>query len=147
MKYQTINTKISYTMHSTDPHLGYIGVGIEHLPCSWWKSYQVLLLILLIQFIEGNDIEYHPQEPSSYQFKVCKVPEKISHLPLWQTPSNVESHLTKTFSHNYQWRHGSILCLLFTRQWNRPPVAPLQHLLLNIESVVLWCHLLNCCFR
>ena len=34
VKIHTLNTKISYTMHSTDPYLGYIGVGIEHLPQS-----------------------------------------------------------------------------------------------------------------
>ena len=29
--FHNLNTKISYTMHSTETPLGYIGIGIEHL--------------------------------------------------------------------------------------------------------------------
>ena len=66
------------------------------------QSYQVVLIIGVIQCIEGNDIEDHPKEPSSHQFQVCRVPEKVSHLPKFQTPSNDESHINPTFYQHYQ---------------------------------------------
>ena len=48
-------------MHLIDTPLDYIGVGIEHLPWSWWKYYQVLVPIWILQLVEGTNIEDYPQ--------------------------------------------------------------------------------------
>ena len=140
MKFHTLNTKISYIMHSTDPPLDYISLGIKYLSWSWYQFYQVILPVLLLQWFEGTDIGDHTQEPLPYQFQFYRVPESFSHLPWFQATSKVEFHLTQVFSQHYQWRHVNIFCLLLNRLWNHPQVSPFWLWRLNTELVVLCYH-------
>ena len=141
MKIHNSNTRITYTLNSTYPTLGYIGVSIGHLPWSLCKSYQVLLPTRVLQLVEGTNIEGHTQEHLLHQFQVCRVTDTVSHLTRLQTPSKFYFYLTLAFYQHYQLRHDSILFLFLTRLWNRPPIAPFQHWRLNIGSVVLGCHI------
>ena len=51
-------------MQLTDTLLGYIGIGKYHLPWLWYQSHQVILTVLVLQWVEGTKIEDSPQEPS-----------------------------------------------------------------------------------